>query len=104
MKVARTVTLVGRTQSDDDGIGQLDTGIQTVTFVLQRWTRTATRLATGTRSAWTSTSPASRSSTGTTSGSDQLPGRHLQARLLGHGRGRERRRRDPPSTGPTRSS
>lgn len=34
VKVARTVTLVGRTQSDDDGIGQLDTGIQWVTFLL----------------------------------------------------------------------
>jgi hypothetical protein len=34
VKVARTITLVGRTQSDDDGIGQLDTGIQWVTFLL----------------------------------------------------------------------
>lgn len=34
VKVARTVTLVGRTQSDDDGIGQMDTGIQWVTFLL----------------------------------------------------------------------
>ena len=35
VKVARTVTIVGRTQSDDDGIGGADYGIEVVKFLLQ---------------------------------------------------------------------